>query len=262
MGHTLTSITQDDRGVTVRFENGVEARADLLVAADGIYSTARSLLWNLPDPQYQGYMAWRGIIEQPLLNWPQGLALQCWGRGKRFGLLSMGQNQMYWFASLNSAIPETSCPSKKDYLTRCFQNWTPQVQEAIALTDESDIVVRPIETAPRLQSWHQGRVLLLGDAAHAMTPNLGQGACMAIEDAAILVPSLARSNTISQALVAYERQRKPRVNQVILRSYLLGQVGQFESQALTTLRGIGLRLAPKGLLQLSFRTLFQGRGLK
>ena len=261
LGHELTGVTQDETGVTVQFSNGNEAKADLLVAADGIYSTTRSLLWNAPEPKYQGYMAWRGILKQSLSGWPQGEALQCWGRGKRFGLLAMNSNEMYWFAAINSRSSKVECDDKKKFLSQTFQGWTSKVRDAIALTQEEDIVVRPIETAPRLRKWHQHRVLLLGDSAHAMTPNLGQGACMAIEDAAILAKCLVIENSPEDALAAYEKKRKWRVNQVILRSYLLGQVGQLESLTLTQLRSQGLRLAPKALLQISFKTLFNSRAM-
>ena len=259
LGHHLESIDLNSSGVTGRFQNGVQDNADLLIGADGIYSTVRSQFWKTERPQYQGYMAWRSIINQPLQDWPQGLALQYWGQGKRFGLLSMGQERMYWFASLNRLIPDQdlNLTHRKAYLTQQFQDWHPRVKEAIALTAESEILVRPIKVGPKLKEWHHDRVVLMGDSAHAMTPNLGQGACMAIEDAAVLAQVLQQSPSIAAALTAYERMRQPRVNQVVTRSYLLGVLGQWDSRVLVGLRSLGLSLAPDAVTRLSFQTLFR-----
>jgi 2-polyprenyl-6-methoxyphenol hydroxylase-like FAD-dependent oxidoreductase len=205
-------------------------------------------------------MAWRGIIHQPLKDWSNGLALQYWGQGQRFGLLSMGQGKMYWFASLNSQSPDAdqTLLEKKEFLTQRFEKWHPRVKEALSLTAESDILVRPIEAGTKLQSWHHRRVALMGDAAHAITPNLGQGACMAIEDAAVLASQLKTTDSVAAALTTYERKRMPRVHQVRMRSYLLGRLGQLENGALVRMRSLGLGLAPDGFTRLSFQSLFKG----
>ena len=185
--------------------------------------------------------------------------MQFWGQGKRFGLLQMTPERMYWFASLNSLNPEAdmNLVRKKDYLTHLFRQWNPSVLESLSLTEEEDILVRPVEAVPALSSFVKERVALLGDAAHAMTPNLGQGACMAIEDAAVLARCLQSSSSVSIALASYQRQRAARINQVRLRSYLLGKIGQWESPLMVTLRTLGLSMAPNAVTQQSFKSLFK-----
>ncbi|NJN23526.1 MAG: hypothetical protein HC810_02875 [Acaryochloridaceae cyanobacterium RL_2_7] len=245
--------------VTVYFANGESRTGDLLVAADGIYSKARSLYWPDSSPRYQGYVGWRGQVKHPLDNWDEGMAMQYWGQGKRFGLLRMSAERMYWFAALNSLNPEADMNliRKKDYLVNLFRPWHSSVRDALSRTDENDILVRPIEAVPALTSFIKDRVVLLGDAAHAMTPNLGQGACMAIEDAAVLTRCLQKSESVSVALKTYQRQRAPRVNQVRGRSQLLGQIGQWDNPLMVTLRTLGLSLAPNLITQQSFKSLFK-----
>ncbi|MCM1984281.1 FAD-dependent oxidoreductase [Lyngbya confervoides] len=263
LDHDLTQVDRDHQQVTARFRQGQDVTADLLVAADGLHSTVRSQFWAGPAPQYQGYLAWRGVVrQQKISDWPSGLARQYWGAGQRVGLLSMGGDQMYWFAALNHPSPQPNLDGldKLTYLKRRFQHWHPHVQTILENTASADLLVHPIETSPPLQTWHQGRVLLLGDAAHAMTPNLGQGACMAIEDGVCLAQRLQSQRSLPAALVSYERQRRGRVRWVQRRSQRLGQVGQLEPPLLAHLRNLALALVPAPLTRLTtFDPLFSHR---
>ena len=228
LGATCSGFSQDEDGVTVRFEDGRAARGDVLIGADGIHSTVREGLFGKEKPRYSGYTAWRGVVNVPDASQRANAAFETWGCGQRFGHVTIGQGRVYWFAVRNTRPGETDAPQgRQAEVRRLFADWHAPIPALIEATDEAAILRNDIYDREPLKRWTEGRVTLLGDAAHAMTPNLGQGACQAIEDAVVLANRLAERDGAAQALLAYEMARIQRANLIVTQSWRIGRVAQW-----------------------------------
>lgn len=224
-------------------ESGERIEADVLVGADGISSVIRDGLHGAAVPRYAGYTCWRGICRDNGML-PDMSALLALGRGSQFGLWHCGAGQLYWFLTRNA--PAGTTQGKSEALALC-RDWAAPVPEVIAGTPEDAILQNDIVDRPPLRWWGRGRVTLLGDAAHASTPNLGQGACQALEDAVVMARCLNGSMPVEAALREYERLRIPRTTAVVRESWQTGKVLQLDSPALEFLRNwfIGSRLGER-----------------
>jgi 2-polyprenyl-6-methoxyphenol hydroxylase-like FAD-dependent oxidoreductase len=219
-------------GSTAILENGEHIQADVLVGADGICSVIREGLHGTEEPRYAGYTAWRGICEDKGLL-PERSALLVMGSGSQFGAVPCGPGKLYWFLTKNS--PQGTRQSKTEVVALC-RDWAAPVPEIVAGTSEHAILQNDIIDRPPLQWWGRGSVTLLGDAAHPTTPNLGQGACQALEDAVVLAHCLRETGTIPAALRKYEGLRLPRTCEVVRNSWQTGKVIQLDSPLLEHLR--------------------------
>ena len=245
----------DADGVTVQFADGSEERAGILVGADGLRSKIRSRLFGPHKPRYAGYTAWRAVVEPERELLPWGTGFESWGRGSRFGCAHIGEGRVYWFATSKAPEggkdgPSGSPSGARSTLLNHFSGWHHPVRELIEATKEDDIRRDDIyDRQPLAERWGEGRVTLLGDAAHPMTPNLGQGACQAIEDAVVLARCLRESGAAGDAagsLRRYEALRSGRVAKITRRSRRIGQVCQLENPLLRRLRDLTLAALPPG----------------
>ena len=248
-GTPCTGFEQDATEVRVHLADGRQVSGDLLVGADGLHSSIRAQIFGTVPPSYAGYTAWRGVTSITPRQWGEQMATETWGQGKRFGLVPLSQGRMYWFATLNT--PEGMRDKeggRKHALLDLFQSCHNPVPVVIEATDEAAILRNDIYDRPPLHHWSQGRVTLLGDAAHPMTPNMGQGACQAIEDAVVLSTCLTTQPTVASALQAYEQQRIKRANGVVQQSARLGKVAQWEGSLAVKMRNTVFRMLPPPLL--------------
>lgn len=250
-------FAQDD-GVTVYLRDGREERGDLLVGADGLGSTVRRQLFGNSEPRYAGYTAWRGIsrFEHELVR--PGAGFESWGRGLRFGCNNLGGDRVYWFASKNAPEGETDGPDGSlPALPKMFRGWHEPVLSLIQASQEEDIRRDDIYDRPPMKRWGEGRVTLLGDAAHPITPNLAQGACQAIEDAVVLSECVGYGESGEVSLKLYEKRRAARAAMFVRLSWLLGRVGQMETSLLCRARDTLIAGTPERLQSRQLQRLLE-----
>ncbi|MFC0100532.1 FAD-dependent monooxygenase [Micromonospora marina] len=179
---------------------------DLVVGADGINSVVRAQMYGGRYPlRYAGAVAWRGVVDLDLTE-----GGETWGRGRKFGLTPAGSGRTNWYAAVRLPEGHPAPPDDRDELRRLFGDWHRPVPHVLdALTGEG-ILRHEIHDLTPLPSYVSGRTALLGDAAHAMTPDLGQGACQALIDAVALADCLRGAGDVPAALRAYDgRRRRP-----------------------------------------------------
>ena len=241
-----TGFRQTARGVTALFADGRTAEGDLLIGADGIHSAVRAQLFGHQRPRYSGYTAWRGIaVTEGPLGEP-GTGFETWGMGARFGASHITPRRIYWYGTMNAPEGGTDAPGgRKQEVQALFHDWHAPIPAIIAATPEAAILRNDIYDRPPLDHWSLGRVTLLGDAAHATTPNLAQGACQALEDGVVLARCLRDHSTVADALAEYEARRLRRANLVITTSWRLGQAGQWANPLLCRLRDAAMRAIPQ-----------------
>jgi len=243
LGATVVSYEARDGGVRVRTTAG-DLDGDLLIAADGLHSAVRAQLVRDGEPIYAGYTSWRGVTTPDSIS-PPARSTESWGRGMRFGIVPIGHGRVYWFAVAVAPPGGTDGDDVKAELTARYGGWHAPIAEIIAATPAAAIVRTDIRDRDPITSWHSGRVVLLGDAAHPMTPNYGQGGCQAIEDAIVLDRHLAEHDDLEAALTAYERDRVARANGIVIGARRLGRVAAWTSRPACALRDLALRATPK-----------------
>jgi 2-polyprenyl-6-methoxyphenol hydroxylase-like FAD-dependent oxidoreductase len=237
LGKQCLEFLQTEREVIARFSGESVARGDVLIGADGLRSVVRAGLFGEQPPRYSGYIAWRGIVDYDTASVAPG---ESSGRGQRFGMLPLTDGRLYWFATAN--VPQNSRPSvdgEQAELLRRFSEWHDPIPDVLRKTEPRRILRSEIFDRDPIERWGDGRVTLLGDAAHPMTPNLGQGACQALEDAVELAKCLSTpdaANDLPSALRRYEAHRIPRTSKIVLAARRYGRLGQWESPAACWLR--------------------------
>ncbi|HEX8351190.1 MAG TPA: FAD-dependent monooxygenase [Hymenobacter sp.] len=246
--------------VTVYFTDGTTTTGDALLATDGIHSRVRRQLLPAAIPRYAGYTCWRAVTDASELQLPAGQSVEVWGsRGRRFGYVPLADGRVYWFACVNSAQPgnpafrSLSLPQ----VHQLFIDLPAPVPALLGLTHEDQLIWGDILDLKPLAHFAYGRVLLLGDAAHATTPNLGQGAGQAVEDAAVLANCLTQKTNIADAFRDFERQRRGRTTRITTTSRQMGEVGQWQQPLLVLLRNTTMRWLPAAIASQQMRFIYQ-----
>jgi 2-polyprenyl-6-methoxyphenol hydroxylase-like FAD-dependent oxidoreductase len=235
--HACLGFEQSTDGVVARFGNGREERGDLLIGADGIRSVVRESVLGKSEPVYEGYTCWRGIAHFQHRDLPMGQGYFLLGRGTQMGLFHCGLGRVYWFVSRNA--PQGTFDREGPHRSKViasFPIWPEVFRSAIEATEESAILPGDIIDRDPSPVWGKDRVTLLGDAIHATTPNLGQGACQALEDAVVLAHCLRTIPEPIQALRTYEDMRRDRTAMVTRQSRSLGKVFQMQNWLMVKVR--------------------------
>jgi FAD-dependent urate hydroxylase len=214
-------VHQDDHGVTAIFENGHRATGDLLIGADGVRSVVRAyVLDRKVERCFARYVNWNGLVDAD----PELCARDLWvlyvGDCKRASMMPVGGNRFYYF--FGAPMPEGTQvePGQiRAELASLFEGWPTPVQNLIQTLDPEATNRLEIYDMDPIERLVRGRVTLLGDAAHATTPTLGQGGCQAIEDVEVLTRYLVSTNiSVADALQRYETARKDRTAQLVLKA--------------------------------------------
>ena len=227
----------------------------VLVGADGIRSRVRGSHAGDPGAAYCGYGAWRGITDTPVALPDSG---ETFGRGERFGYVPLRDGRVYWFAVRPAADDDLPEPGE---LEERYGEWHDPIPALLAATAPERIGYQPIERlAHPLRTYSRGPATLVGDAAHAMPPTLGQGANLALEDAAVLVSLLrpiARDHDprdIPTKLAAYDKARRPRTQSIARQAYLIGAALQWPTPLFVRGRDVAMRAAPNAMMDRVFRS--------
>jgi salicylate hydroxylase len=218
-GHRCSGFVQDGDAARVSFANGASAKADVVIAADGIHSELRPYVFPPSSPVFHGSVAYRGLVpHERVPHWPTDRWQMWLGQGRHFLTFPVRAGQVInyvGFVPTDEKMKESwSAPGDPDVLKQEFAGWDPRIQE---LLSEVEVTFRwALYDREPLPVWTRERLSLLGDAAHPMLPHLGQGANQSIEDGMALATILGRADrtTAPLALLAYERLRRERVAQV------------------------------------------------
>lgn len=194
--------------------------------------------------RYSGYTAWRGVVatrDEAAL----GITSESWGCGSRFGIVRVDQERVYWFATANApaGISQTAA-ERKSFLRQRFRGWHHPVELLLESTPDGEILHNDIYDLKPIEHWSKERVVLLGDAAHPTTPNMGQGACMAIESSVVLARCLSQEGDLPRALRRYETERMSRTAWITDQSWKIGRLGQLENRLACRVRDFLLRITP------------------
>lgn len=200
-------------------------QADALLAADGLHSAVRERLFPAARLRYAGQTCWRGISQIKLPAHLDHKGIEAWGPDARFGFAPISDHEVYWFAVSKSKPGQKDEPEhRKNMLLQRFSAFHALVNQIIEQTPEAATMRHDIWDLKRLPTWSKGKVCLLGDAAHATTPNMGQGGCQGIEDAFYISQLLAKANAPEAAFEQFEQQRRKKTDYVVKNSWLMGKM--------------------------------------
>lgn len=241
----IKQVKQNDSDVTVFLENGESITAKILIGADGIHSTVRNLVFGNKQIRYSGTSSFRGVINLSGIAEGKHESYEIWAPGHRLGYSLISDNEIYWYLTFGG---NQSCflPENERYrmlLNFVEKHLTSQVELFQAMKPEQIIQTDISELKP-ISQWNYKRICLLGDAAHAMTPNLGQGAAQAIEDALALTLALKRHGLNEYALAAYNATRIKKVNYILIKSREIGKICHIQSKILQAIRDYLIRITP------------------
>ncbi len=226
LGARCTGFEQNGEGVRLRLADGGDEQGSVLVGADGLRSTVRAQLHGEHEPHYVGYTQWQSLIpDDEAYALPQGAERVLFGAGSRAVLHHVGGERLFWAAVLYGKPNGPEAQAGKEALLERFADWQEPLTAAIAATPQEQIARLQIYDRKPLAQWGEGRVTLLGDAAHPMTTNLSQGANQTLEDAAVLTRCLGEATDSESALRAYEEARIKRTTAVVKQSALLARTG-------------------------------------
>lgn len=213
LGKRLTTIAQASAPEAV-FDDGSHVSAPFIVGADGVHSAARRALFGEIPFRRSGQTCWRGLADFDLPPRFRKATVEMWGHSSRMGVADVGQGKAYWFLVKSGWRGEEPRGIVKDYagIAPALIEATPA--DTVNQTDLDDL-------PPRLP-WSQGRVCLIGDAAHPMTPNMGQGGAQAIEDACVLAQCLSGAGDVAAAFTNFQEMRFPKVKSIVNSSFRLG----------------------------------------
>ncbi|MDW9377869.1 NAD(P)-binding protein [Sinorhizobium meliloti] len=235
--------------IVLHFANGDAVEADFVLACDGIHSAVRKALFPAAREHFARYTCWRAISPGVPRGMDPARLSESWGAGRRFGLAAIPGDRVYWFACCGAGRTDDPGLAKLDLegVGALFADFHEPVPEVLGRTPPDSLIWTDILDLEPMPSFTRGKVVLLGDAAHAVTPDLGQGAGLAIEDAAVLSALLARL-PMERALQEYDARRVGRACRIALESRLYARVAQWRNPLVVPLRNFLVSSIPERLL--------------
>lgn len=239
LGHELQKVIPLDKGYELKFNNNT-FHSNILIGADGINSVVRKNIFNYNKIRDAKQICWRGVTNYSLPNKYEHELNEAWGKNKRFGFVKIGPNRIYWYALKSVEENETLNLNLSDYLNE----FDDLIKELIINTPTATIHTSYISDLEPTNIWHKGNACLIGDAAHASTPNMGQGACQAIEDSYVLSECLAKYKEPELAFKEYTKLRLSKAHMIVNGSWRLGKMAHLSNPFLRTIRNQTIQLTP------------------
>ncbi len=236
----LLQIEQNDT-IKLTFSDSSVKSSRIVIGADGIKSTVRNRLFNGSEIRDTKQLCWRGVSQITLPTQYQHEAIEAWGKGKRFGFVKISNDKVYWYAVANEQLVNQDNVD----LSYLFKEFHSDITKIISEAQPSDIILNRITDLKPTTKWQHKNVCLIGDAAHATTPNLGQGACQAIEDAYTLGQLYSHDKSIENIFAQYEKLRLKKVHRIVNTSWTIGKVAHLENSFAIWLRNTLMRSVPK-----------------
>lgn len=239
LGKRLLNIIPTENNHCLEFEDGSSIEAECLIGADGIRSIVRSQLFPKSEYRDAGQWCWRGVVDNIEMHGTyRNEANEAWGKGTRFGFVRLNDRQLYWYFLADTDLAEADSeiiPFLKDY--------HPSVLQIVKATPKQNWFASPIMDLKPIQQWSLDKVCLIGDAAHATTPNLGQGACQAIEDAYVL-GELLQKHSVNEAFRLYPTLRKEKAHRVVTMSWKIGKLSHLRNPLAIVFRDFVMKVTP------------------
>lgn len=245
LGREVVRLETAAGGVRVHFADGSGADGRMLIGADGLRSTVRRQIRPDVRLRYSGQTCFRGLAPVELPDGLRAVTREIWGGAERFGFSAVGDGAVYWFAPITAPPGTAADPAKsKQELLARYAHFPAFVYDIIEATRTETILQTDLFDIRPFRGWCDGNVVLLGDAAHASTPNLGQGGAQAVEDAFCLARILRESGLDVRAFAEYERIRSPRTRGIINLSRTFGRMAHWRNPIVRTVRNAALRATP------------------
>jgi 2-polyprenyl-6-methoxyphenol hydroxylase-like FAD-dependent oxidoreductase len=248
-------IEQNENNIILHFQDGTLHETDYLIGAEGIHSVVRKYV--LPDckPRYAGYTCWRAIIDNSNLQLNE--CSETWGSKGRFGIVPLAENKIYWFACVNTVANNSAMKNYNvENLLKQFAGYHHPVEAILKATKNENMIWADINDIKPINRYAFNNILLIGDAAHATTPNLGQGACQAVEDAVILAAEIKNNRGITTAFKKFEQRRLKRTHWIVNTSWCIGKIAQMEHKQLIKIRNFILKNIPGSINDRQFKNLY------
>lgn len=248
----LTKIEKNEL-FKLTFQDNSTIDSKLIIGADGINSVVRNQLFDKSTVRNPNQICWRGICEIDLPPHYHNQLNEAWGKGKRFGFVKINQKKIYWYALANAKNVKVDEMNLVDF----FDEFHIDIINIILATAKEQIIVGNVIDLKPIDKWQRENVCLIGDAAHATTPNLGQGACQAIEDAFVLGKLIDNGLAIENTFKAYENIRRKKAHAIVKASWTIGKMAQIENSFGIGLRNFAMRNLPKSANKKQMDMIFE-----
>ncbi|WP_312510381.1 FAD-dependent monooxygenase [Chryseobacterium culicis] len=241
LGHPLQRIRKEENYL-LNFENGKQIESTVVFGADGIKSPIRNQILQTGTIRNSGQKCWRGLLDIDLPEKYHQEAVEMWGKGKRFGFVKISEKKVYWYACINEKSFGTDLK-----IAEIFRDFDALALQLIESTADENIICNIISDLAPIPRWYSENLCLIGDAAHATTPNMGQGACQAIEDAYIIGKLLENHQNFNTVFEKFQTIRRKKVDYIVNTSRSIGKFSQWENG--NSLRNFLIGLIPESVNQ-------------
>lgn len=259
-GCEVQSVTQRSDRIFAQLSNGSACTAAILVGADGFNSQIRRIAALGGEKRYSGSSSYRAIARgaRILPAKTEHEAYEIWAKGCRVGFSKINTHDYYWYMTFDAPAAESSSASQiRTHAETLFRTWFPQWIRLLDFTRPQDILRTDISDLKPLAQWSCERIGLIGDAAHATTPNLGQGGAMAVEDALALADAFKRLGLNQAAWQRFEQLRRKKVDWTVATSWSIGKICHLRNPFLRSLRNIALKQMPDSVTHKQFQRLYR-----
>ncbi|WP_027379306.1 FAD-dependent monooxygenase [Chryseobacterium daeguense] len=241
LNHTLIQIQKKENYI-LTFDNKQEIESKIIFGADGIKSKVRDQIIEPGKIRNAEQICWRGLVEFDLPESFHQEAFEAWGKAKRFGFVKISRKKVYWYALTNKKKFDDTIN-----LIDIFKNFHPIILKILEATPLENIIINDIIDLSPISKWHSENLCLIGDAAHATTPNMGQGACQSIEDAYIIGKLMDITDNINEVFEKFQSIRRKKVDYIVETSWKIGKISQWEKG--NSVRNFLMRLVPEKMNQ-------------